>query len=76
MQNAQQSQNANMTADRNLLSDKELHYLKDFMSWELLAAKKCKELANASSDQQIRQLLEQTGKKHAARYEALIAHLH
>lgn len=66
----------NMTANRNMLSDKELHYLKDFLSWELLAMKKCKEAAANCADVQIRQLIEQTGQKHIARYEALVNHLH
>lgn len=74
MQTGQQ-QTANMTADRNMISDKELHYLKDFLSWELLAMKKCKAAADACTDPQIRQLIEQTGQKHIARYDALVSHL-
>ncbi|TMV46108.1 hypothetical protein FE783_27180 [Paenibacillus mesophilus] len=71
-----QQQNMNMTANRNMHSDKELHYLKDFLSWELLAVKKCKDAADACTDPQIRQMIEQTGQKHIAHYESILAELH
>lgn len=70
-----QNQSANMTADRNLLSDKELHYVKDYLSWELLAMKKCNETANLCTDPQIQQLIRETGKKHQQHYETILAHL-
>lgn len=72
----QQQQNQNMTANRNTISEKELLYLKDFLSWELLAVKKCKDAADACTDPQIKQLIEQTGQKHAAHYDAILAELH
>lgn len=71
-----QQQNANMTANRNLLSDKELLYVKDYLSWELLAVKKCKEAADACTDPQIRQLINQTGQKHMNHYETILSELH
>ncbi len=67
--------NANMTSNRNLLSDKELLYMKDFLSWELLAMKKCSDAANLCTDTQIQNLLKQTGKKHQQHYETLLSHL-
>lgn len=73
---AQQQANTNMTADRNLLAEKELLYVKDFLSWELLAMKKCNEAAASTQDQQIKQLINETGKKHQQHYEALLNHLH
>ncbi|MEF3303930.1 hypothetical protein [Paenibacillus sp. GYB003] len=76
MQMQQQQQNQNMTSNRNTVSDKELHYLKDFLSWELLAVKKCKDAADACTDPAIRQLIEQTGQMHVARYESILAELH
>ncbi|TDF96554.1 hypothetical protein [Paenibacillus piri] len=63
------------TADRNMLSDKELHYLKDFMSWELLAMKKCRETADACQDAEIKQLLEQTGQQHLQQYQTILNYL-
>lgn len=74
--NAGSGSNANMTADRNLLSDKELHYIKDYLSWELLAMKKCSDAANACTDPQIKQLIQQTGLKHQQHYETILSHLH
>jgi len=71
-----QSVQMQQTSDRNLLSDKELHYLKDFLSWELLAVKKCHDAANRSTDPQIRSLIEQIGRKHRQHYETLLHHLH
>ncbi|MDF2722912.1 MAG: hypothetical protein K0Q59_2587 [Paenibacillus sp.] len=72
----QQQQQQNMTADRNLLSDKELLYVKDYLSWELLAIKKCKEAADSCTDPQIRQLINQTGQKHINHYESILSELH
>jgi triacylglycerol esterase/lipase EstA (alpha/beta hydrolase family) len=66
---------ANMTADRNMLADKELHYIKDYLSWELLAMKKCNEAANRCTDPQIKQLIKDTGKKHQQHYNTIITHL-
>jgi hypothetical protein len=66
---------ANMTADRSLLSDKELHYIKDFLSWELLAMKKCNEAANHCTDAGLKQLIRDTGKKHRQHYETILTHL-
>lgn len=70
-----QQQN-NMTADRSLLSDKELLYMKDFLSWELLAVKKCKDAADACTDPQIRSLINEVGQKHIAHYESILTELH
>lgn len=68
--------NAAMTANRNQLSDKELHYIKDFLSWELLAMKKCNAAAQACTNPQIQNALKQTGQKHQRHYETLLSHLH
>ncbi|MFD0869784.1 Spore coat protein [Chlamydia abortus] len=67
--------NEQMTSDRNLISEKELLYLKDFMSWELLAMKKCNETANACTDPQLKQLIKQVGEKHKQHYQSILAHL-
>jgi rRNA maturation endonuclease Nob1 len=75
MQQQQQQNNANMTADRNLLTDKELHYLKDYMSWELLAMKKCQHAAQSCQDPEIQNVIKQIGLKHIQHYEVLLSHL-
>jgi len=69
------NQTTNMTADRNLLSEKELHYIKDYLSWELLAMKKCNEAANLCADAQLQQIIRDTGKKHQQHYETILTHL-
>jgi hypothetical protein len=71
----QQQGNANTTPDRNLLSDKELHYLKDFLSWELLAMKKCGEAASTCQDPQLAQVIRDAGKQHQRHYESILTHL-
>jgi hypothetical protein len=70
-----QNQNTTTTSDRSLLTDKELHYVKDFLSWELLAMKKCNEAANSCQDAQIKQLIQETGRKHQQHYDAILSHL-
>ncbi|PYI54430.1 hypothetical protein [Paenibacillus flagellatus] len=72
MTQSQQS-NATMTADRSQLSDKELHYLKDFLSWELLAMKKCKDAADQCADPEIRARIEQTGQTHIAHFDTILS---
>lgn len=67
--------NANMTSNRNLLADKELDYLSDFMSWELLAAKKCHHAAMQCNDPQIREFINQVGHRHLQHYENLLSHI-
>jgi len=65
----------NMTSNRNQLSDKELSYVKDFLSWELLAVKKCHDAAGRCEDQQIADLLRSTGSKHQQQYNKLLSFL-
>jgi len=64
------------TSDRNVLTDKELSYVKDFLSWELLAMKKCNDTANRCTDPQIQSLIKQTGQKHLEHYNSLLSLLH
>jgi hypothetical protein len=63
------------TSDRQSITDKELHYIKDFLSWELLAMKKCNESANMCSDSAIQGLIRQTGDMHKKHYESILAQL-
>jgi len=67
--------NDTTTADRNLLSDKEFNYVKDFLSWELLAMKKYKDTAQNCQDQDIVNLANQHGLQHQQRYENLLTFL-
>lgn len=63
------------TQDRSLIADKELHYLKDYLSWELLAMKKCSDTANQVQDPQIAGLIRQIGRKHQEHYNTILNHL-
>lgn len=62
-----------LTQDRSLLSEKELLYIKDALSWELLAIKKCHEMAGQCQDQQMSNLIRQTGQKHVQHYNELLS---
>lgn len=70
------NQQTTTTTDRNVLTDKELSYVKDYLSWELLAMKKCNEAANSCQDAQIKQQIQATGRKHQQHYETILSHLH
>ena len=72
----QQQQNANMTSDRNILAEKELSYVKDYLSWELLAMKKCQHVADSVQDPEIKGFAQAVGRKHKQNYETLLTHLH
>lgn len=64
------------TDNRQLITDKELHYIKDFLSWELLAMKKCNDAANQCTDSAIQGLIRQTGAKHKQHYQSILSQLH
>jgi hypothetical protein len=46
------------------LSTKEVNYLKDHLSWELMAAKKCYNYAQEASDKNYAKLLDDIGHIH------------
>jgi hypothetical protein len=74
-QSQTQNQSAQTTPNRNLISDKELHYMKDFMSWELLAMKKCYDAANRCTDTDVQNALKEVGKNHKQHYDQLLTQL-
>lgn len=57
------------------ISDKELYYIKDHLSWELLMAKKYHNYAWQTADPQLQSLYEDLGKKHQRHYEMLLNQL-
>ena len=57
------------------LSTKDLLYLSDAMSWELLAFKKFNFLAEHAQDQKIKDTLNEAGRMHQNHYERLLSHL-
>jgi hypothetical protein len=57
------------------LTTKELNYIKDFLSWELLMAKKCNQYANQEVDPIFKGVFNQAGQTHEQNYLALIDYL-
>jgi hypothetical protein len=57
------------------LSTKDFNYLKDHLSWELLAAKKCAHYAAECQDPQIAHLINQVGQMHERHYNALLQYM-
>ncbi|MBA4542115.1 hypothetical protein I8U17_12050 [Thermoactinomyces sp. CICC 10521] len=57
------------------LSDKDLHYLTDEMSWELLAMKKCNHYAGLCQDASVQSLINQIGQMHQRHYEMLLSQI-
>jgi hypothetical protein len=62
--------------DRQVITDKELNYVKDFLSWELLAMKKCNDAANQCTDSSIQTMIRQAGQKHKQHYQSILDQLH
>ncbi len=54
------------------LSTKEVNYLKDHLSWELLAAKKCFHHAKEISDGNLKQVFDDSGKVHQENFVNLL----
>lgn len=67
MQNSQQQQFP--------LTEKDLAYLKDSMSWELLAAKKAYQYAHQTLEPECRQLMFQVAQTHQQNMEQLLNYL-
>ncbi|MCH5585705.1 hypothetical protein MK805_12190 [Shimazuella sp. AN120528] len=54
------------------ISSKDLQYLSDEMSWELIAFKKCHHFAGEVQDQQIKAAIDKIGAIHQQHYQALL----
>ena len=61
-----------MSTPPDVITDKDHLYLKDALSWELLAAKKCHHYAGSCQDQEIAQLLNRLGQMHQNHYQRLL----
>lgn len=72
-QNAQNQQPLMMTPPA-VVTTKDLQYLKDAMSWLLIAAKKCAHFAQEAECSQVKQALEQAGQTHQKHYNMLLRH--
>lgn len=58
-----------------IISTKDCAYLKDALSWELLAFKKFHFYAQQVQDPQIRQAMDKAGRMHQRHYQQLLKHL-
>lgn len=63
-----------MSQPPQVITSKDLQYLKDQLSWQLNAMKKCAHFAKECQDPQVRQLLDKTGKLHLRHYQMLLKH--
>lgn len=54
-----------------VFTDKEFHYLRDALSWELLAVKKYHMYADQMEDPGLKALAHELGQKHQNRYQRL-----
>ncbi|KRF21513.1 hypothetical protein [Paenibacillus sp. Soil787] len=71
----EQQQNAIMQVTPQVITTKDSQYLKDQLSWELLAMKKCRHFAQECSDSEIGQLIDKAGQMHQKHYMLLLKHL-
>lgn len=58
-----------------VITTKDCLYLKDQLSWELIAMKKCRHFAAECTDPEIAQAIDQAGQMHQRHYERLLTHL-
>jgi hypothetical protein len=58
-----------------VISTKDLSFLKDEMSWLLIAMKKCAHFATESTDSKIQQALQQVAQMHERHYNMLLQYL-
>ena len=58
-----------------VITTKDLSYLKDALSWELLAFKKFHFFAQQATNPQVKQMLDKAGQMHQRHYQKLLTHL-
>lgn len=63
-----------MTQPPRVITSKDLHYLSDHMTWQLVALKKCYHYAKECMDQDAINLLNQAGQMHLRHYQMLLKH--
>lgn len=64
-----------MTTVPNVVTTKDHAYLKDQMSWLLLATKKCAHFASECQDPAIQNAIHTIGQTHERQYNLLLQHL-
>ena len=71
----QQQQQPIMAQPPQVITTKDISYLKDQLSWELLATKKCHHFAQECSDPEIKAAIDRAGQLHQRHYNLLLKHL-
>lgn len=56
----------------NIISTKDLSYIKDMLSWNLVMAKKSKEYLKLVGDKDVKGLLKKVNEVHKSHYEMLL----
>lgn len=56
----------------NIISTKDLSYIKDMISWNLVMAKKSKEYLKLVGDKDVKELLKKVNEVHKSHYEMLL----
>ncbi|MDQ0194674.1 hypothetical protein [Paenibacillus wynnii] len=77
MQNQQdeQQQQPIFSQPPKVITTKDTLYLKDQLSWQLIAMKKCYHFARECSDSDISHAIDRAGQMHQRHYEMLLKHL-
>lgn len=70
-----QNQQPVMQQPPNTMTTKDHLYIKDMLSWNLLAMKKAHFYASMCTDQQIKVALDQAGKMHQMHYQKILKHM-
>ncbi|UFJ42053.1 hypothetical protein LOK74_06025 [Brevibacillus humidisoli] len=71
---SQSQQQQVMMTPPAVVTTKDLLYLRDAMSWMLVAMKKCAHFAQECTDSQVRQAIDQVGQMHQRHYNMLLSH--
>lgn len=71
----QQAANVPIPTPPRVITGKDLAYLKDALSWELMAFKKFAYFAQQVKDPQVKQQLDKAGQMHQRHYQKLLTHL-
>nr|WP_074955210.1 hypothetical protein [Alicyclobacillus macrosporangiidus] len=64
-----------MTTPPQVITSKDASYLKDQLSWLLVAAKKCAHYAKECSDASVASAIQRIGQMHQHHYQLLLGHL-
>ena len=69
------NQGQKMEQPPNVISTKDINYLRDALSWELNAMKKCSHFAQQAETERIKQTLDKAGNMHQRHYQMLLNHV-